>query len=114
MLDFPPPHEGAPSRDAAADPFDPRGRSDLDALRLDAGVIHRHLRRIAGEASAGGAPDVADLDRVAEAVQGLHRRILSLAGTAADVPLEDVVAARHEIHRSLALVQEVAEDVLAG
>lgn len=114
MLDPQPFHDAPILATESIDPFDPRGRSDLDGLRLDAGVIHRHLLRIADEASAGGAPSVEDLDRIAEAVQGLHRRILALAGGCADVRLEDVVAARHSIHRSLELVQEVAEDVLAG
>lgn len=114
MLDPQPFHDAPAPGPEGVDPFDPRGRSDLDALRLDAGVIHRHLLRIAGEASAGAAPSIEDLDRIAEAVQGLHRRIVALAGACPDVRLEDVVAARHSIHRSLELVQGVAEDVLAG
>lgn len=114
MLD-PQPLSGTPLHGSeAVDPFDPRGRSDLDALRLDAGVIHRHLLRVADEASAGAAPDIEDLNRIAEAVRGLHRRIVALAGEAPNVRLEDVVAARHSINRSLELVQHVAEDVLTG
>lgn len=97
-----------------SDPFDPRGRSTLEALRLDAGVIHRRLRRIADEAAAGGGgTTVEDLDRVAEAVAGLHRRILAMTEDAPASSLEDVVAARHSINRSLMLVQEVADEVLA-
>jgi hypothetical protein len=95
-----------------SDPFDPRGRSTLQALRLDAGVIHRRLRRIADEAP-GGLTTVEDLDRVAEAVAGLHRRIVAMTLDAPASSLEDVVAARHSIHRSLELVQEVADEVLA-
>lgn len=96
-----------------SDPFDPRGRTTLESLRLDAGVIHRQLRRIADEAVGGGTTTVEDLDRVAEAVAGLHRRIVAMTEDAPPSALEDVVAARHSIHRSLALVREVADEVLA-
>lgn len=97
-----------------ADMFDPRGRSTLEALRLDAGVIHRRLRRIADEAP-GGETTVEDLDHVADAVAGLHRRIVAMTKDAPppSSSLEDVVAARHSIRRSLVLVQAVADEVLA-
>lgn len=97
-----------------ADPIALHGRTSLEVLRLDAGVIHRRLRRIADHAAFGGTPAVEDLDRVAESVASLHRRILEITHDDASASLSDVVAARQSIHRSLALVQEVAGEVLAG
>lgn len=111
MFDPHVPH-GAPS--TPVHPFDLDARTSLEALRLDAGVIHRRLRRIADHAAFGGTPQVEDLDRVAEAVASLHRRILEITSEDASASLADVVAARHSIHRSLELVHEVAGDVLAG
>ncbi len=98
---------------ASADLLDLHGRPALEALRVDAGVIHRRLRRITEHAAAGTAPSPEDLDRVAVAVSDLHRRILELSHVEARASLDDVVAARRSIHRSLALVREVADDVRA-
>ncbi|MDO9410210.1 hypothetical protein [Patulibacter sp.] len=100
---------------APSDPFLPlQGRSALEALRFDAGVIHHELRRIADDAAAGGTPEIDELDRVATAVRTLHLRILEITRDDASASFEDVVAARRSIHRSLAIVQEVADEVLAG
>jgi hypothetical protein len=94
-------------------PIDLRGRPTLEALRLDAGVIHRRLRRIADHTAFGGTPTVEDLDRIAQSVAELHGRILDVTRDDATASLADVVAARQSIHHSLALVQEVADEVLA-
>lgn len=95
-----------------SDPFDPRSQTTLEGLRRDAGVIHRRLRRIA-DAAGAGATTAEDLDRVAEAVAGLHRRIVAMMADAPPTSLEDVHAARRSINSSLALVREVADEVLA-
>jgi hypothetical protein len=90
-----------------------RGGGSLERLRIDAGVIHRRLRRLADASGAGGSPSVEDLDRIAESVVELHRRILETTSDA-DSSIEDVFAARRSINRSLALVQEVASEVRVG
>lgn len=99
---------------APSDPFPIRGRSPLEALRLEAGVIHRRLLRIADVAAQGGTPEVDELDRVATAVHLLHARIVELGGNVGTGSIEDVVATRRSIHRSLQIVQGVAEEVLAS
>jgi len=111
MLD---PHVPSDAPEATAELLDFRGRTALEALRLDAGVIHRRLRRIADVTASGGVLEVEDLDRVAESVAALHRRILDISRYPGSQSLADVVAARQSIHRSLAIVQEVADEVLAG
>jgi hypothetical protein len=109
MLDPHVPFADAPQ--PSADLLDLHGRSTIEALRVDAGVIHRRLRRIAEHAASGTTPAPEDLDRVAVAVSDLHRRILELSHADASASLDDVVAARRSIHRSLELVREVADDV---
>lgn len=98
---------------SAVRPLDLHGGTAVEVLRRDAGVIHRRLRRIAEAAASGGAPHVEDLDRVAQAVADLHRRILEITREDASDALADVVAARQSIHHALVLVQEVADEVLA-
>lgn len=111
MLD---PHVPSDAPAATAELLDIRGRTALEALRLDAGAIHRRLRRIADQTASGNVPEVEDLDRVAESVAALHRRILDVSRYDGSQSLADVVAARQSIHRSLAIVQEVADEVLAS
>lgn len=90
-----------------------RGGTALERLRVDAGVIHRRLRRLADASNGGGSPSVEDLDRIAESVVELHRRILATTSVEGS-SIEDVFAARRSINRSLALVQEVASEVRVG
>jgi hypothetical protein len=111
MLD---PHAPSGGVHAPSDPFPIHGRSPLEGLRLEAGVIHRRLLRIADVAALGGVPEVEELDRVATAVHELHGRILELTGDPACASIDDVVATRRSIHRSLEIVQGVAEEVLAS